>query len=438
MRILIKISLVLFFIAVSLVSFDYIKTRAAFPAKTFIGEVDVSYLSPQEALVKLKKLPIGESFTQLITLESDLARFSFPPQTLGIHALYKESIDAAFAATHKTIYLEALKDRLLKDRDIFPLVFSLDDAELRGFFEVLATKVETMSQDATIILYEDTLGYNIHPEVVGRTLDIGQSVIKFKQALLSGQKIIPLAIKYDFPRVREAELREAPPIHRLAAYTTYYGSHDSPNRIHNIKLVASWVNETLMMPGDEFSVVNSLGDVTPERGYKEAFVIVGGELVPLFGGGSCQIATTLYNAVALADLEVLQRKNHSIYFNIYPLGRDAGVYPGQLDMRFKNNTPHPILIKAIATNRRLSFRIYGTPTDKTVKFSPVSVFGRTKSGFKPMSLKSVINNNLAFRTTTTRTVFDKKGKKIKEENIYSYYRLHGNSSNVTVRRAEPR
>ena len=111
------------------------------------------------------------------------------------------------------------------------------------------------------------------------------------------------------------------------------------------------MDNALLLPGDTFSLANAIGDFTAERGFKEAFVIYGGELVPMLGGGTCQIGTTLYNSLQLADIKILERKNHSFYFNIYPLGRDATVYPGQLDLRFQNDTGYPILIKTIATNQ---------------------------------------------------------------------------------------
>ena len=118
---------------------------------------------------------------------------------------------------------------------------------------------------------------------------------------------------------------------------------------------------------------------------------------------------------------------------------DAGVYPGQLDFRFSNDTKHPVLIKSVATNKRLSFRIYGTSTGKTVKVSPAAIMGRGKGGvFVPMSLRQVIAYDVPFRTSVVRTVYDKEGNKIKEEVIGSYYKLYGEKSNVPIRRPESR
>jgi hypothetical protein len=193
------------------------------------------------------------------------------------------------------------------------------------------------------------------------------------------------------------------------------------------------------MPGDIFSAAEILGEVTPERGFKEAFVIINGELVPTLGGGSCQIATTLYNAVALADLKVLERRNHSFYFNIYPLGRDAGVYPGQLDFKFENDSSYPVLIKALATNKRLSFRLYGTPSGKKVAFSNPEVYllGLNKK-YLPATIEAVLAADRPFKIVVTRRVYDAAGKVLKEEAINSHYKLYGEKSNVPIARPEPR
>ena len=140
----------------------------------------------------------------------------------------------------------------------------------------------------------------------------------------------------------------------------------------------------------------------------------------------------------MADLAIISRQNHSFYFNIYPLGRDATIYPGQKDLKFKNDTGHPVLIKTVATNKRLSFRVYGTPTGKTVKFSAPSVFLLGAGGYRPATVREVLAADRPFRTAVTRTVRDSTGQKIKEEVLRSHYKLYGEKTNVPIARPEPR
>jgi len=443
MRTILKIlgflALILSLTALALIIYDFVKTHQALPAKTFIVKVDVSFLNQEEALAKLKKYSLAQLFSSLVTIEVEAARYSFPPDKLGIYVLYEETIQKAFKLTHRDSYLEDLRERMTKEATVAPLVLGLNEPQLKAVFAALGEEIRQAPKNASIVINEKTGGYHIEPEELGKEVKVASNLEAFKAALHRGETTFSLHIDYHRPKITEEELRAYPPVHRLSAYTTYYGKHDSPNRIHNIKLVSSWIDGTILMPGESFSVAEILGDVTEEQGFKEAFVIIKGELVPLLGGGSCQIATTLYNAVSLADLKILERRNHSFYFNIYPLGRDAAVYPEQVDFKFENDSPHPILLKSMATDRKLSFRIYGTPTGRKVNFSSAKVLGQSPSGeFAPMPLSSVIENDIAFRTEVVRTVYGKNGTKIKEEAIRSRYKLYGDKENVPIKEPEPR
>jgi vancomycin resistance protein YoaR len=425
-------------VTAGLIGFDFFQVQEKFPPQTFIGTVNVSGLDQPQALDKLHALKSSQAFSPVVTFEAEKERFPYAPEELGISVNYEESVRQAFKSTHQNGYLSDLKERLTEGAVRCPVVLALDEGKLRDVLETLANKLRSDSTDATILLYENTGGYHIEPEELGREVNIEDTVKEFKLALAAEKMSYPIIIEYEEPYVTEKELRAAPPVHRLSAFTTYYGKHDSPNRIHNIRLVASWIDNTVLMPGDVFSVADILGDITPERGFKEAFVIMKGELVPQLGGGSCQIATTLYNTIQLADVKVLQRRSHSMYFNIYPLGRDAGVFPPSLDFKFENDTGFPLLIKAIATNRRLSFRLYGTPTGKKVKFTYPRVWMLTESGYVPATVRQVLEADSPFKTEVIRTVYNASGEATKEEKILSFYKLYGEKENVPIARPEPR
>jgi vancomycin resistance protein YoaR len=425
-------------VAVGIVVYDFIQTRGKFPHPTLIGRVNVSGLTIDEALDRLSSAGTARIYSPLITFEAEKKLFPFTPEQAGLRVNIGESVRRAFATTHSQGYLAELRERLKRETLSHPVVFDLNESRLRALLSSLADEIRSSPRDASIILYEETGGYHIEAEDVGREANIDATVKGLKQKLPLNEKLFPVAITFTYPQITENKLRSFPPVTRLSAYTTYYGRHDSPNRIHNIKLIASWLDGVLLMPGDEFSLANAVGDFTEERGFKEAYVIFEGALVPQLGGGTCQIGTTLYNAIQLADLEVLKRQNHSFYFNIYPLGRDATVYPGQKDLVFRNDTGHPVLIKAVATNRRLSFRIYGTPTGKKVEFSAPRVFILTSSGYRPATVREVLAADSPFKTIVVRKVTDAGGKLLKEETINSSYKLYGEKSNVPIARPEPR
>lgn len=435
MRLLFLLALALLLTAGILIYNDYARTRAAFPPRTFISGVDVSLLTQTEAIKKLKDLSLNELLSPLITLEADGKTFSFAPAQLGVRGLFAESVDYAFNESHRGNYFHELKVRLTERLFNFPLMLDVDEFALRQILLEISKEILSEPKNAAIRYDEKTGGYNIKAEDPGRSLNINRSIVRFRMRLGEGELVVPLILDYTLPKISAKVLREHPPAFRLSAYTTYYGSHDDPNRIHNIKLVASWIDGTLLMPGDIFSVAQVLGEVTEERGFREAYVIMQGELVPQLGGGSCQIATTLFNAVSLANLKILQRRNHSFYFNIYPLGRDAAVYPGQVDFVFENSSGFPILIKAVATDKRLSFRVYGTPNNRLVKFSPPLIMTKNETGqYVPATLRYVINHDVPFKTEVTKTITDQKGAKIGFEPLTSFYKLYGDKTNVPIRR----
>ena len=151
--------------------------------------------------------------------------------------------------------------------------------------------------------------------------------------------------------------------------TSFKGS--SKNRIENIKLSANAISNKLVLPGEEFSYNKATGPRTAESGYRAANVIIGGELTPDIGGGVCQTSTTLYNALLRADLTIVERHNHSIPVGYVPIGQDAAVAYGYLDLKFKNNFDFPVFIYSKVVGDRVYVYIYGDKNSKdyTIKVS---------------------------------------------------------------------
>lgn len=433
------IAAVSFLVALGFLSYDFLIARQHFPRNSYVGKVEVSGLTVPEAVKKLRNTPLSKSFEPMVYFNASAETFTYTPEELGIFVKVDESVNKAFFYSKKESYLKDLQQRLTREVFLSPLILDVDIRILEATLADIASRVESVAQNAKITLDEATGAYHISPDYPGRKLKIQETIKECRQRLLLSKNVFPLILQYyEFPKITEDVLRIAPPVHQLSRFTTYYGSHDSPNRIHNIKLIASWLNDTVILSGESFSLVNAIGNFTPERGFKEAYVIMGGALIPQYGGGTCQIGTTLYNVAALADLQIISRRNHSFYFSIYPLGRDATVYPGQVDLKFSNNTSGPILIKTLANDKLLRFTLYGTPTGKRVEFSEPKVFLEASDGFVPSTSWRALKSGLPFRTIVERKVYDKDGQVIKTEEIRSFYRLYGDSTNVRVIRREGR
>jgi len=145
----------------------------------------------------------------------------------------------------------------------------------------------------------------------------------------------------------------------LSEFSTKFDASNTP-RVNNLRLASNSINEVVIMPGETFSYNKTLGKRTPEAGYKNAGGFAGGRVVDMIGGGICQISSTLYNAVVLADLEVTERYAHMFQALYVDASRDATVSWGTLDFKFKNTRNYPIMLKAWINGNRAYVEIYGT------------------------------------------------------------------------------
>ena len=142
-------------------------------------------------------------------------------------------------------------------------------------------------------------------------------------------------------------------------YSNFSGS--PVNRIHNINIGADSLNGVLIKPGEEFSLIQALGEIDGEHGYREELVIKGDETVPEFGGGLCQIGTTVFRGALDSGLEITQRRNHSYRVSYYePAGTDATIYNPWPDLKFLNNTEQHILLQTRIQGTELYFDFWGT------------------------------------------------------------------------------
>jgi vancomycin resistance protein YoaR len=156
---------------------------------------------------------------------------------------------------------------------------------------------------------------------------------------------------------------------KLGSYETepYYGS---TNRQVNVRITTKYAENVFLAPGEEYDFDKRVGPRTPERGYKLAPGIVGdGMMEDVYGGGICQVSTTLFNAVLEAGLEILERHNHTLYISHYPDGRDATVAGQGRNFRFRNDTDHYIWIRGTSDGVHTRFTIYGTNDGRSVKIS---------------------------------------------------------------------
>lgn len=159
--------------------------------------------------------------------------------------------------------------------------------------------------------------------------------------------------------------------------------HSIPNRIYNVTLASTRMNGVLIAPNEVFSFAKALGDVSTFTGYKQAYIIQNGRTVLGDGGGVCQVSTTLFRALLNAGLPILERHPHAYRVGYYeqdsPPGIDASVYVPSLDLKFKNDTGHYILIQTALdpTYQSLTFNLYGTRDNREVVITKPVITNQT-------------------------------------------------------------
>jgi len=216
----------------------------------------------------------------------------------------------------------------------------------------------------------------------GQMVDADQTIHALRQALLYGvdQPIFVVIKEIPSPYTDTPESQVAITDMLVHSETSFAGSPS--NRRKNIARGASLINGLLIAPGDEFSLVKTLGAIDDTNGFLPELVIKGTETKPEFGGGLCQVSTTLFRAVAKAGLQVLERRNHSYRVSYYepPVGFDATIYSPAPDFKFKNDTKNYILIQSKINKSSMVVELWGTKDGRRVEIDEPTVYNIKKPG----------------------------------------------------------
>ena len=203
--------------------------------------------------------------------------------------------------------------------------------------------------------------FKLHVEEDG--LDFAISMEEAKKIISEEKDSYEIPLKIDKAKVKTEDLGDKLFKETLSKFTTIYDAGNT-SRGTNIAIAARTINNTVILPGETFSYNKILGNTTKEKGYQLGTAYVGGKVVPAYGGGICQVSTTLYNAAIYANLEIVERYNHSYSVSYVSGSRDATVSYGGKDFKFKNSRTYPIKIVASAKNGVISVSLKGIKEEK--------------------------------------------------------------------------
>lgn len=249
---------------------------------------------------------------------------------------------------------------------------------LSSISAALQTDLERTAQDTVLIKKGER--YEVQGELLnGYVLDQDAFAQLLTQALLSpnGQtRAIELPMKLIEGKVYLVDEKgEKKEVTRVGQGESDF-SGSSNSRIHNIRTSMATVNGVSIAPGEVFSFNDYLGEVDGSTGYKLELVIKGDETVPEFGGGVCQVSSTVYRAALRTGLPIVERKPHSYAVSYYtPWGTDATVYPGVVDLKFQNDLPGPIILHTYMDGKKLYVNFYGEGDGRKVEMNGPNVYG---------------------------------------------------------------
>ena len=310
---------------------------------------------------------------------------------LGYQSDYDSVLYQAWSAGRRGSLEE--RYRAAKGRQYHPVAYSVNrtlysENLVDAFVMLKAEQIDKPAKDAGIASFDmDTYTFVFSESEPGSKLDTGLLRDSITRALDAGGGEASLEIETLEP---ELTTDEAATCYGMITSAVTNASSSSSNRLSNIKLAASIINGTCLKPGETFSFNGTVGQRTRDRGFKVAPAYSGGTVTEEVGGGICQVSTTLFNAAVKADLEIVERHNHSLTVSYVDKGKDATVNWGGQDLKFTNTTGDDIYICCLVGG------------DKRVRFG---IFGRLLPNGETITVEGVTTGTIKYDTEYQPSVF---------------------------------
>lgn len=323
----------------------------------YIGGVNVSGMTEEQA-TKAVEEKLGKGTGGNYTVKIGDETTTATAENFGMKWTNREVVHEAMEVAKGGNLIKQYKDK--KDLQVepknFEVAYAPNEQAVKTYVEKLAEEYNRDAEEGDITFA------NGYPEVTGGetgiAVNVDQSVSSIMKVLEGDGTELTVVAEVQKPSVTKEELSQVKDV--LGTATTYYGS--SYERNTNVEVGASKINGTLIMPGETFSVTAAVTPFNADNGYYPAPSYESGQVVDTYGGGICQVSTTLYNAVLKAELQVDERHNHTMLVSYVDPSKDAAVAEGLMDFVFTNNTDAPIYIYGVGYQGTLNFTIYGHET----------------------------------------------------------------------------
>ena len=242
----------------------------------------------------------------------------------------------------------------IKTKTTRPIKLDVDVVYSQIYKEPKDARIDKKGEKIKLVAHE--VGYSFDKEDLRSILD--------KEENQEEGKVIEYTLVVTNPKVMTKDIAWDMYEYQISSYTTNFPTTDY-NRVNNLKIALEKLNGTVIMPEETFSYNAIVGSATAAQGFLPAATFVGGRVIKEVGGGICQTVSTLYNTALLANMEIVQRKAHSLPVGYVPPSRDATVYYPSIDFKFKNTREYPIkIITHFNAAGSLNISLYGTKEDK--------------------------------------------------------------------------
>jgi vancomycin resistance protein YoaR len=337
--------------AVALLSGEQIRDNIS------INGTNVAGLTKRQAEDRLNTIYNEKIESSFISLKFDNKEWKINYSDLGYSYNIAETVDNAYKVGHEGDVFKQLTETLqarFKAQN-FELESSYNNEPINNLVSQISKEIDQEVLESTI-KYVGT-GFEVTDDRIGRKLNQEDATSLIAEQLNKVEvATIELPVDIVEPIVKKSDLAVIQD--KLGEFSTKFNAADV-DRSTNIKVATNSTNNVLIRPGEVYSVNETLGPRLAKYGYKDAKVIINNELVPGIGGGVCQVSSTLYNAVLLSNLKVIERKNHSLTLSYVGLGRDATISGDYIDFKFMNNTNYPIYIYGEVKGSWVKFTVFG-------------------------------------------------------------------------------
>lgn len=338
------------------------KETDTIPQRVYFGDISVGGMTQEEAKAAVEEYVEGLQ-SEIITLQAGKNTVQVPVAQMGLswgnEEIVTEAVGLGKSGNLITRY-KAMKDLENQDK-IYELAFQVDKSKVTKMLENNSEVLNTEAVNAG--LTRENNQFNVIPGSQGVTVNIEKSaeILEkyFSLEWKGGSDSVEIVADVVDPKGTEEELGKVKDL--LGGFNTSYSSSGA-GRSKNVENGANKINGSVIYPGDSFSVYEAVSPFNPENGYELAGSYENGTTVDTYGGGICQVSTTLYNAVIRAELEVTERFNHSMIVGYVDPSADAAIAGTYKDLKFVNNTKAPIYIEGYTSGRSIYFNIFGEET----------------------------------------------------------------------------